>query len=337
MGLLRVSGTIDLSQFWPTGDSDADTTKVLVGVSSDSFRFQATPNGAFKATTVFKNARVVGRVSKTPVDAKGRVTVRLQGIDAPELHYRPTMATKPQPATEQRIAFKAANKDFRQPFGETSTVALGTYLAKSGKSVIACVVETRVDLPSDVFDTYGRLVGDISIGSGSNRIDINTWLVEQGYAYPTFYTTMTNDEITILLTATAKGRKQRGRLWSRYEGNVNDFDPALVYRKKGSAPRPDPGKAMMPKLFRRRSAYYSQHAAGYTTGDFLAFVRAQDKQNVFFLTDDFLQNGTASATVQFLSEHIDGAHHFGLTPDKMVFQEAKSRLVNLSGKPITKW
>jgi hypothetical protein len=27
-GMLRIRGTIDLSQFWPSGQSDADTTKI---------------------------------------------------------------------------------------------------------------------------------------------------------------------------------------------------------------------------------------------------------------------------------------------------------------------
>lgn len=37
-GLLEVRGTIDLAQFWPTGESDADTTKVLLSVGPDAFR-----------------------------------------------------------------------------------------------------------------------------------------------------------------------------------------------------------------------------------------------------------------------------------------------------------
>ena len=337
MGLLRVSGTIDLSQFWPAGDSDADTTKVLVGVKPGAFVFQKSPGAAFKKTTVFNGAKVVGSISKAPIDPQGRITIRLQGIDAPELHYRPTLPRKPAPTAEQRAAFKAVNKDFRQPFGESSTIALGTFLRTLGNAVIPCVVETRVDLPADVFDTYGRFIGDIYVKSGAKRIDVNAWLVEQGYAYPTFYTTMAKDEITTLLVATAKGRKQKNRLWSRYEGDTSDFDPALVYRKKNASPQPDPGKAMMPKLFRRRSAYYGEHAAGYVTGEFKAFIKAQDKENVFFLTDDFLQNGGDSASVQFLSEHLDDSGKFGLTPEQLVFREAKSTLVDASGKPVTKW
>jgi hypothetical protein len=72
MGLLRVTGSIDLSQFWPAGDSDADTTKVVVSVDAGSFRFRAGVSGAFKVTKVFRNTKVVDRVTKAPIDAKGR-------------------------------------------------------------------------------------------------------------------------------------------------------------------------------------------------------------------------------------------------------------------------
>jgi hypothetical protein len=94
---------------------------------------------------------------------------------------------------------------------------------------------------------------------------------------------------------------------------------------------------MIPKLFRRRSAYYSQHAADYTKSEFLDYIKSQDKENAFYLTDDFLKSGVHAATVQFLSEYLDHAGTFSLTPDKMVFKEATSKLVDAGGKEIIKW
>ena len=74
-GLLEVTGTIDLGQFWPLGTSDADTTKVLVQVSKDAFRFRASPTAPWGVTHVFDDAIVVGQSEKPAIDAKGRVTV----------------------------------------------------------------------------------------------------------------------------------------------------------------------------------------------------------------------------------------------------------------------
>ncbi len=42
-----------------------------------------------KRTHVFDHALVQGRTRKAVLDAKHGMTVRLQGVDAPELHYRP--------------------------------------------------------------------------------------------------------------------------------------------------------------------------------------------------------------------------------------------------------
>ena len=59
MGLLKLSGTLDVAQFWNTGQSDADTAKVIVSAEGDSFQFST--NGA----TDFKTTRRTTGSSKT--------------------------------------------------------------------------------------------------------------------------------------------------------------------------------------------------------------------------------------------------------------------------------
>ncbi|MEJ7735404.1 MAG: hypothetical protein WKG00_40235, partial [Polyangiaceae bacterium] len=49
-GLLEVRGTIELDPFWPRGDSDADTTKIVVRVGPDSFRFRPHEGARFQVT-----------------------------------------------------------------------------------------------------------------------------------------------------------------------------------------------------------------------------------------------------------------------------------------------
>src|SRR6476620_6527959 len=82
---LIVNGTLDTRQFWPEGTSDADTTKILVSVHG----FQMRENGgALRQTHVFEGAKVKGRSGTRPIlNNAGKMTIRLQGIDAPELHY----------------------------------------------------------------------------------------------------------------------------------------------------------------------------------------------------------------------------------------------------------
>src|SRR5262249_28461065 len=145
------------------------------------------------------------------IDSKDRVTIRLQGIDAPELHYEPTApvlhGVKPTP--EQKAAFKAHNGNFRQFFGETAATHLHDFLGKAGASPVTCVVRTQVDEPNDVFDTYGRLVGDIFVTIGGKEQNANKWLCDNGWAFPTFYASMTDQEITDLIALTEPARKAR--------------------------------------------------------------------------------------------------------------------------------
>jgi hypothetical protein len=61
-GLLRISGTLDLSQFWPNGKSDTNTATVVV--NADGFEFS--PDGspqAFRRTRVFEGTQLGGRTS----------------------------------------------------------------------------------------------------------------------------------------------------------------------------------------------------------------------------------------------------------------------------------
>jgi hypothetical protein len=120
-GPLEVSGTIDLTQFWPTGASDADTVKVHLS-GANAFRFTAHPGAAPKITHAFEGAQVHGKVTKDAIDKQQRITVRLPAVDAAELHYRllaPAL-NKKKPTKAQRAAFNAASGKFRQPFGETA-------------------------------------------------------------------------------------------------------------------------------------------------------------------------------------------------------------------------
>ncbi len=145
-GLLEVTGTIDLAQFWPTGEWHADTVKVHLS-DTNAFRFTKNPGAAPIITHAFDGAQVHGKVTKDAIASQQRSTIRLQAIDAPELDYRPLAPTLNQkrPTTTQRAAFKAANGNLRQFWGETATAQLFTFLSKAGPSPIKCVVCTQVD------------------------------------------------------------------------------------------------------------------------------------------------------------------------------------------------
>jgi endonuclease YncB( thermonuclease family) len=328
-GLLKVDGSIDLDQFWPTGSSDADTTKIKVTVAEDSFSFAA-DGKTFRPTGALIGAFSVGTGRRSVIDAKHRITVRLQGIDAPELHFKaPALRKRADVDDAKRAAFNRANRvERRQHWAETATIALSTKLAAFGQGSIPCTVLSLVDYPYEVIDTYGRLVGTLEV----QGVELNRWLVAEGWAFPTFYSSMSNDEIEGLLEAMRLGRRKR-RVWLSYSTDVDMFDETLVYRRTGVEPDPsaDRGPVLMPKLYRRQVAYRMERTARITRRPFIDFLRRS--VDACFLTDDFLENGVHSAEVRYLHEFIED-RVFTLKPQELVFREKPSSVVDAQGHRV---
>ncbi|HXJ01876.1 MAG TPA: thermonuclease family protein [Micropepsaceae bacterium] len=338
MGILRVTGSIDLGTFWPAGDSDADTTKILVNVEAGGFAFQATPKDPFVQTHAFDGAKVKGNGASPVLNTKGQVTIRLQGIDAPELHYYPATLTGKGVTDAQRAAYKAIYKEYRQYIGETATVALGTKMKALGNSPIACTAETQVNVPDDVFDTYGRFIGDIYVQHGSKRININNWLLQEGWAFPAFYNSMTADEIKEKIAVAKAGRKLKTRLWKYFSKKLEPFDPTLQYRKKGAAPNAaaDKGPVIFPKLFRRQTTWWARNKTGVVKGDFSAYLSgtatASDR---FLFTKDFLADPVSARQNGWTA--ILSGQAITANPEDLVFVEDTSKLFGPDGKPVTSW
>jgi endonuclease YncB( thermonuclease family) len=328
-GTLKVKGTIDLTQFWPTGSSDADTTKIKVTVARNSFSF-ATDGKTFKPSSALIGAFSVGTGRRAVIDAKNRITVRLQGIDAPELHFKaPALRRRSDVDDVKRAAFNRANKaERRQHWAETATIALSAKLATFGEGIIPCTMLSLVDYPYEAVDTYGRLVGTIEV----QGVELNRWLVSEGWAFPTFYSSMSNDEIEGLRMAMRMGRRKR-RIWPSYSIDVNAFDETLIYRGAGADPDPaaDRGPVLMPKLFRRQVAYRIERAARITRRPFADYL--QRSPDSCFMTDDFLENGVHSAETRYLSEFVEDGT-FTLEPHELVFREKPSSVVDAQGNRI---
>lgn len=334
-GLLRVTGTLDLSQFWPLGESDADTMRVKVSNASFAFA-KDRKKPQFTPTKVFKNAWVKGQQDFTSaITKKGEIKVRLQGIDAPELHMSAGIRKK---------GLKQNGTRFRQFFGETATVELSEFLKRAGGPTIRCEVRSVVDHPNQVFDTYGRFIGDVYVAINGKQNNVNHWLVEHGWAMPVFYNSMWPEEMRAIrqrAMKAAKGSPKRG-LWSQYHTALGDFDPALVYRNNGPIDTAaDRGPVVWPKLFRRQVKYYVSTINSLFTGSYKDYLKQSG--DPWITLDNFVKNpkqkkpkknspnGTLASTV---SSH----NTFTKTLHNLVFFEEPSTLVKADKKtPITKW
>jgi endonuclease YncB( thermonuclease family) len=334
MGILTAHGTIDLSQFWPEGESDADTTKLLV----ERFQYQDHAGARPRTTKIFEGAQSRGRGSKTVIDKQGRITIRSQGIDAPELHYQ-ALAEIPRgdPAADaKRAAFHKVNRRYRQHGGETATVKLAAHLRRlaGGSDSLPCQVRTEVDHPSEVFDTYGRMIGNLLVGKSFDH-DLNLWLAEEGWAFPTFYSSMRASEIEAFRGAAAKAKKAKKGIWKTASQDTSLFDWNLVYEKNSEGAE-EPGPILMPKIFRRVVAFQTNRRAKLIAGTFAAYLRKRRPPEACFETDDFLENGLTAASPRFLPEFLEGSR-FAVDPGDLIFQEAPSTLFDAAGGRISRW
>ncbi|MBI5281346.1 MAG: thermonuclease family protein [Candidatus Solibacter usitatus] len=337
-GILRIQGTLDLKQFWPSGESDADTTKVLINVAPGAFTFQASKAAPAQPTSAFDDARLKGMGKKTII-TKGRVTVRLQGIDAPELHYAPSPLGRSASITDaMRAAFHEVNRKYRQNWGQSAAKALHDALAKAGAGPLDCEFFTYVDAPNDVCDRYGRMVGDVAVKMpGGKTLNINTWVLANGWALPSFYDSMSKAEIKRLMNVANKAEAAGKGLWSGFSQKLGAFNFKLLYAKgkdvPGFAIGDDSGMFLMPKIFRRQCTWACYRKAGITSDTFLAYMKK--KAEKFHHTPDFLANGDGAAWVS-LGDYVKKGE-FTLHGDEIVNKESPSTLLDDAGAEITAW
>ena len=339
-GMLEVEGTIRPASLWPTGSSDADTSTLVVEAKPGSFRFRESARGRARVTRVFEKATVVGRVRKAAVDEQHRTVVRLQAIDAPELHYRAQGLVAPaERSASQQQAFSEVSADYRQPFGEAATLALRAFLGTPVKGAsldqqIPCLLRTRVDDPSDVFDTYGRMVAEAFVKKAGKWVSLNQWLAKSGWAVPTFYSSMSNEEIETFADLGNHACRAGAGIWRHYRSAVGPFG-WLRYRGKGAVvdSHAEAGTVALPKLFRRQCAWSVNRRGRMTrAASFKSYL--DSTKDVCFSTDDFLLQGPTAATPRTLDELVHGQGHLTVRPVDLVFHEAPSRLVGLDNEKL---
>jgi endonuclease YncB( thermonuclease family) len=344
-GTLQIKGTISLNQFWPTSSSDADTTKIKLFVDANSFLYRPDGSSNFKKTSVFDDAVAKGQgsgpvINTSKKDGAKTITVRLQGVDAPELHYRAAPLKSSSGASDDiRKRYNELNKERRQHFAESATAALTKYLTKFAKDgIVQAVFESTVEHPYEVVDTYGRFIGNIK---ASGTSDINLWLVENGWCSPSFYSSMSAEEISAFISAWEKGRKLQGRTSQSLIKDADFFNENMLYREPGTVSAftigDDKGKTIIPKIFRRQVAWQLSLRAGITAAgtNFSSFLKQSPDE--LLLLKDFLAHDINSAKTRFLHDMIDSGNIILKGPEELVFKEKPGTLVNAAGDKITGW
>lgn len=345
MGTLKIKGKIKLDQFWPSGKSDADTTKLIMSLDPDAFSFKPDHDSEFHTTAIFQNARVKGRgapvnVIKYRNTTHPRINIRLEGIDAPELHYKlygGIPKKKLSPAEYQRLKEVNAKYEFRQYFAETATVNLWQLLKRhsGNQPEVECVfISHNVNRPSDVCDVYGRFVGDLYLNEES--ININHWLLSEGWVFPAFYDSMLDVEIDRLLNCYQKGKSFADRLYQAYTPKIDRFDAQLQFRDPKDdpvyAPVADRGAVILPKFFRRWSVYNLYQKAGIDLGTFKEYLEEKSEDRVVLKEKLAQFRKKENVSIPLSKLLIDDTVQ--KEPEEIIFIEGHSLLIDEKGEEI---
>lgn len=177
------------------------------------------------------------------------VTVRLEGIDAPEEHYRsqPFSAVVKGKKVEFPLDPKAGNDDRSQPQWKPATEHLVNTLQAAGYALAM--------LDREVTDRYGRALGYVftSNAIAEKGAFLSLDLVKRGLAFP-FPFESAGDMISPLLDAAKSAKAQGLGVWKHYEHKPLTFKSSYAAPKHWNDEEPaaqQKGKINLPCVFRR--------------------------------------------------------------------------------------
>ncbi|MGY3611205.1 MULTISPECIES: hypothetical protein [unclassified Bradyrhizobium] len=164
-------------------------------------------------------------------------------------------------------------------------------------------------------------------------VNLNHWLVEHGWAYPTFYSSMTNDEINALLALAKTARSKKTLVWKFLSNTIGPFDFNLREPKVGdlSVLATDKGPAIFPKLYRRYTNWSARKKAQVTGQNFQAFLAAGSggRPDICFVLADFLATGVHSAIPHNFADFVLGGKTTKFAPTAWF---SRRRLPRCSGR-----
>jgi nuclease-like protein len=172
---------------------------------------------------------------------------------------------------------------------------------------------------------YGRFVGDILLQKDNKNA--NQWLVEEGWAFPTYYNSMTKQEILDIDSRSKTAMDNSKGIWNGHSNKMVPFDFTLKTPKGKNTKRLDPnsgneGNVNLPKIFRRQ-VDYEIRKNGETIGSFVNYlVSRKDK---CYRTSEFLK-GRNTQTL-YLDQFVGEDRIIKFKPNEIVFVEDNTQVL----------
>ena len=230
--------------------------------------------------------------------------------------------------------FKSLNElfEFRQHYSARAVKALVNLLntfsmSHNNKKYVNAYAFSSVDMPSELFDRYGRAVSDIIIykDNEENGINLNQWLVKEGWAFPYFYDSMSNDEISILMEKGKEAVNAQKGIRPYYSKELVDFDFNLVFEKENADNiiANDSGLLNLPKFFRKQVDWQIIIKSGNNIKTLKKYISL--RKDACYLLDEFLEKRHC-AHKHGLSEFIDENGFMNVDPGTLVNIESDSQI-----------
>ena len=363
MGFVEISGKVDIFQYWPHGESDVDTLQFIPDLTTATYVSDTAPANVaayFTEGGTFQpddNRPGEERFRSIMRNAGGKyLSVRLQGIDAPETHYASNFREGMFDGDYARWIAKhvTRQKSHRQPYGKLCTdqfatglrtaLGVGAFDSANPEVLVDAKLKILADSINGAVDVYGRVVGYVTVTRNGQEIVLNDHALARGFAFCSFYGSMAIDEmrrLTGLFAGHGTGGERKSPLRNNVSSQLRDFEPELwTTASMRDSDRDDNSsgafrsKCFDPKMFRRCVDWVGRRDALGDTIPLLDYMRSNDEQIVLF-TDFVAADGEWEAARKFSMGSLvgkDGA--FLYKPGEVVFEARPVTVVNKNRVPL---
>jgi endonuclease YncB( thermonuclease family) len=237
----------------------------------DSIRFKA--NNPDDLKKLYRSDRI--RIAKD-----GTVQLRLEGIDAPELHYGSfgqPLGRESRDKLLQLAGFehvKYANEQKIQVSASEPESIPATILSQrsdvNGRPV-AYLFLTTASYSTIQDSDQDLLWANLSVTSLKNSL--NYQMVELGLAYPIFYSSMPTNYLNLFKETAIQSRQETKGVWQ--------LDQSQEFRLVNYESITESGDLIFPKLFRRSIDYLKSVEEGYkgNLSDWIQWISSQNSRN----------------------------------------------------------
>lgn len=363
MGHVEIPGKVDVFQYWPHGPSDVDTLKFIPDLASARYfaNGASTSVGAF-----FESGGTFQPDDNNPGEEKFRsilrsaggvsLSIRLQGIDAPETHYAPNFREGMFDGHYAEWIAKhiSRQKSYRQPYGKFCTdlfanglrtqLGIGSFNSAAPEVLADAKVRILADGINGAVDVYGRVIGYVTLIGSGQEIVLNDHALAQGFAFCSFYGSMTIEEmkrLTELFLSHGTGDAPKSLLRKNLSTQLRDFEPELWTTKSmRDTDRDDNGadsfrsKCFDPKLFRRCIDWIGRKEALGEQAMLLDYMRSNEEE-IVLLSDFIAAKGDWDKARKFTMGSLvakDGA--FSYRAGEVVFESRPVVVVDEQRQPL---